>query len=379
MAAFIPFLGGFTGGMANAFQQNNDNALKQKAIQNENAALQLKALEYAQKQGGLNALQTMTPPPSAFGSTVPAGQPSQPGGDPGGSPPNAPSYISLPKKPAAPQNSGAPQSYNRADTTAQTYDTLSGQFDSVVGNLDKSLTNGYSEVDKWYKNALQTGADPKTLMSMAEKAKKDIRDTYNAKFQQAEQQFAHGKDKLSATNTVDHQLSLEQHYGKINALAHINPIWAMESKALSPIDQSEANIEKIISLLNSGSPVASNQVQLLMNEVFSKQRLTNHIYNTNKSFGDVYDRTANTVARWASGNYTDVNEKMIKDLLTEMRSKVLEPARKHVVDLYRDRFKKMGVDPSFADNPNPYTEGIPNSPVTPDAGAEADAYLNGAK
>lgn len=162
--------------------------------------------------------------------------------------------------------------------------------------------------------------------------------------------------------------------GSTPKLGSMNQFWARQAKELAPITKSQETGRELEGLIASGDPNATPQIQKLLTDYVGHMRMTNHLYADNKSFGNMYQRTANAISRFASGDYSTENKKLILDLVKKMDSTVFEPARKNVVAKNTKRLKALGLSDELAkdmaDDPNAYA-GIEMNP--PSEGTQSGA------
>ena len=139
--------------------------------------------------------------------------------------------------------------------------------------------------------------------------------------------------------------------GKGPNMGNYNQFTAQEERMLKPIEDGTRQGQEIRGLIASNDPAAMAQVQKILTQYIQQGRMTNQLYGDNKSFGIVYERAANAISRFATGDYSDQNKKYILNMLNSMDNKVFKPAYDRLIKLNRDRLTKMGGDPSIADRP----------------------------
>jgi len=144
--------------------------------------------------------------------------------------------------------------------------------------------------------------------------------------------------------------------GKGPNMGNYNQFTAQEERMLKPIEDGTRQGQEIRGLIASNDPAAMAQVQKILTQYIQQGRMTNQLYGDNKSFGIVYERAANAISRFATGDYSDQNKKYILNMLNSMDNKVFKPAYDRLIKLNRDRLTKMGGDPSIADRPLTFGE-----------------------
>ena len=189
---------------------------------------------------------------------------------------------------------------------------------------------------------------------------------------QTQQQFiigADGKPELY-TNAIHEKPDGGSSSGKTPTLGNINAALRRQDAELAPITKAQSVKREIEGLISSGSPAATPQIQALLTHYMNVSRATNQQYGDNKSFGNIYDRTANAVSRFLAGDQSDANKQMVLKMLRDMDETVLNPARQNIVKRHKKVFEIMGVDPELANNENPYAATPYAVPPAPTGGAK---------
>jgi len=148
---------------------------------------------------------------------------------------------------------------------------------------------------------------------------------------------------------------------------HFNQMAAQQVAELKPIGTAQQRGAEMISMLDSGNPASTVQVQKDLVQWLNAARSTNQQYGDNKSFGNIEQRFANSLNRFLSGKYSADDRKMIKDMINQMNKSVFEPARKNINDVYKKRAKTFGFDPELMERQDPF--GGTGQPAAPSGGA----------
>ena len=147
-------------------------------------------------------------------------------------------------------------------------------------------------------------------------------------------------------------------------LGNINAALRRQDKELDPITKNQAARAQIEGLIGSASPATLPQIKAVLTNYLNTARVTNKQYGDQTSFGNIYQRSVNSLDRFINGDLTDANKQMILKMVRDMDSSVFEPARKNIVSRHKNVFEKLGVDPSLADNENPYASNVASPPET---------------
>lgn len=119
---------------------------------------------------------------------------------------------------------------------------------------------------------------------------------------------------------------------------------------LAPVQKGLRQGQEILSLLSSGSPASTAQIQKALTDYVSTARTTNRTYADNKNFGNFYERPINALSRFFTGELTDANKAMIAQLVKKMDSGVYQPMRKKIMSAYSARAKSQGINSSIVDD-----------------------------
>jgi hypothetical protein len=102
-------------------------------------------------------------------------------------------------------------------------------------------------------------------------------------------------------------------------------------------------------LLAVDSPQADQQLRqdLTALQGHFKGRATNLFYKDNKNYGDLVNRVSGMLSHGFTGRFSEADRQEIGRMLTEMQSKVIDPALVKLEQQQKAHAKRYGLDPDL--------------------------------
>lgn len=205
-----------------------------------------------------------------------------------------------------------------------------------------------------------SGASQREAMSLIQRGKEmqsqalmmqrnDRRDEMTAKRDASREAHERAMENIASRREANAQAAREAKGDRKDYLTE-RDLYDRSAKEVKPLQEIGRRIDIARQLLETGLPIADKQLQGALVDVFNNIRATNHLYQDQANFGDLYNRMENAVSRIATGTYSEANRQEIRTMLDNMDKNVVTPAYQQVKKNFEEAANDYGVNPkrSFA-------------------------------
>lgn len=135
-----------------------------------------------------------------------------------------------------------------------------------------------------------------------------------------------------------------------------NQLRTAQTEALKPIDQLDMQSNKLQQLLKVGTPIAHQQINEILTNMFDPARVSSSLMAGNKNFGSLTGRVSGITSKFLSGVYSDEQQRQIQQVIDETKSTVTDPTRQRISDHFNGLAEQAGIPKKmFGPTPNFYS------------------------
>jgi hypothetical protein len=161
--------------------------------------------------------------------------------------------------------------------------------------------------------------------------------------------------ETARTNAALRREGLEMRAATLKALGNNKDFKEAESlnaktqAVAKPLLEDRQRLQDAKGLLAVDSPQADQQLRqdLTALQGHFKGRATNLFYKDNKNYGDLVNRVSGMLSHGFTGRFSEADRQEIGRMLTEMQSKVIDPALVKLEQQQKAHAKRYGLDPDL--------------------------------